>query len=326
MSARRRAVLAGLAGLPALAQGQAKAQEAAFPARPVRIVVPYPAGGSVDLVARITAEALAAQWRQNVVVEVRSGGNGEIAAAAVRDAPADGYTILLGGPFLVANRHLQVGRGGDPFTTWRFAARLVDSPSLLVVPKASTARSLAELVQQLAASPLPQPYGYGGQGTTQHMVGEIWRNLAGLRLEAVPYRGGPPMVPDLLQGSLAVAVLPLVVAAPHVETGDLRALAIAGEKRSPIFPAVPTLTELGYAPAEVTSWLGLVVRAQTPEPVLQAISAAALAALAQPALVPRFAPLGATVAAQGPEEFTAFAQREDARLRDAIRRYGIRAE
>lgn len=319
----RRIILSGLAaGLAA----PALAQEAAFPVRPVRIIVPYPAGGIADLAARIVAEPLSAAWRQPVLLDVRTGANGDIAAGVVRDAAADGYTILLGGPFIIANRYLQPNRSGDPLADWAFVARLIETPSLFVVPRASPDRSLEELARRAAASPRPLLYGHGGLGTTQHLVSEVWAKAAGLRVEAVPYRGSPPIVPDLLQGSVAMAVLPLSVAAPHVQNGDLRALAIAAERRSPIFPDVQTMAELGHAAANVTSWVGLVVRSATPQSAQRAIAEATMAALARPEVSSRFAPLGAAAAPLALGEFAAFARREEERLRDAIARFDIRAQ
>lgn len=322
MTISRRSVLCGMA-----AAVPARAQDAAFPNRPVRIIVAYPAGGIVDLVARIVAEPLSVAWRQPVVVEVRTGANGDIAAGVVRDAPADGYTVLVGGPFMLANRYLHPNRAaGDPFTDWAFAARLVESPSLLVVPRASPDHSVSDLMRRAAASPRPMIYAHGGLGTTQHLITEIWAKNAGLQMEAVPYRGSPPIVPDLLQGSVAMSVLPLSVAAPYVQNGELRALAIAAESRSPIFPEVQTLAELGHAAANFTSWLGFVVRKTTPAPAQRAIVEATMAVLARPDVTPRFAPLGAVTAPLASGDFEAFARREDTRLREAIQRFGIRAE
>lgn len=321
--ARRRGLLrGGLAMLPL----PALAQEAAYPTRPLRIIVPYPAGGVIDLVARITAEALSAHWRQTVLVEVRTGANGDIAAGVARDAPPDGHTILLGAPYVIANPHLQPGRGGDAFAAWQFAARLVEAPNLLVVPTASPATGLEALERLIRARPRGLSYGHGGLGTTPHLVTEIWLRLAGLEMEAVSYRGSPPIVPDLLQGSLTTAVLPLSVATPYLQAGTLRPLAIAAERRSAIFPQVPTLTELGHAPANLTTWCGLLLRAGTPPAIVRELGRATLAVLADPALGPRLAPLGAVAAPLGPAEFEAFARAEDARLREAINRYGVRAD
>ncbi len=323
MIARRRGMLGGALALLA---APAVAQEAAYPNRPLRIIVPYPAGGVVDLVARITAEALSAHWRQTVLVEVRTGANGDIAAGVVRDAPADGHTILLGAPYVIANPLLQPGRGGEAFTAWQFAARLVEAPNLLVVPTASPATGLEALERLIRARPRGHSYGHGGLGTTPHLVTEIWLRLAGLEMEAVSYRGSPPIVPDLLQGSLTTAVLPLSVATPYLQAGTLRSLAIAAERRSAMFPAVPTFNELGHAPANLTTWSGLVLRAGTPSAIRQALAAATLAVLADPAMAARLAPLGAVPAPLDPAAFEAFARAEEATLREAINRYGVRAE
>lgn len=321
MKITRITVMGGMvAALPA------RAQEAGFPTRPVRVIVAYPAGGIVDLVARIVAEPLSAAWRQPVVVETRTGANGDIASGVVRDAAADGYSVLVGGPYMLANRYLHPSRAlGEPFADWAFAARLVESPSLLVVPRASPDRKLEDLVRRAAASPRPMIYGHGGLGTTQHLVTEIWAKGAGLNMVAVPYRGSPPIVPDLLQGTVAMAVLPLSVAAPYVQSGELRALAIAAEQRSPLFPEVQTLAELGHAPANLTSWLGFVVRKSTPVAAQRVITDAAMATIARPDVAARFAPLGAMFAPLAAGDFEAFLRREDARLRDAIQRYGLQA-
>jgi tripartite-type tricarboxylate transporter receptor subunit TctC len=313
---RRRVAATGLvalAGLAALVAQPAAAQPgpAGWPSRPIRVIVPYPAGGVVDVMARAVAQRMAVDLGQPIVVEARPGANANIGADAVAAAPPDGYTWLVSASFLLNNPLLETGLRWKP-ADFVPVARYATSPSFLVVPPSSPARTVREFVDLARATPGLQ-YGEGGTGTPQSMSIEMLKSVAALKLEPVMYKGAPPIVPDLATGALAMAVLPSTVAIPHVKSGRLRALANTGDKRSPALPDVPTIAEAGFPDATVLSWYGFHLPAGTPEPIVRRIAAATVAATADPEVRERLASAGGEAVGQSGDAFVAFLRDEQAR-------------
>jgi len=297
----------------------------AWPSKPIRVIVPYAAGGVVDVMTRAVTARMSADLGQPIVVEAKPGANANIGADAVATAPADGYTLLVSAPFLVTNPMLETALRWKP-ADFVPVARFALSPSFFVVPAGSAAKTIQDYVAMAKAQPGLQ-YGDGGTGSTQSMAIEMFKHVAGVRLEPVMYKGAPPIVPDLVTGTLTMSVLPSTVAIPHVRSGRLRALANTSDKRSPMFPDVPTIAEAGIPEMTVLSWYGFHVPAGTPPEVVRRIAEATGAAAAAPEVRERLANAGGESGFLGGADFTAFMSDEQARWTrfvDAARRNAAR--
>ena len=307
----RRTIVAALAAAAAvgLAPGAASAQ--AWPSKPIRVIVPYPAGGVVDVMARAVMQRLSTDLGQPIVVEAKPGANANIGADTVAGAPADGYTWLVSAAFIVNNPLIETSLRWKP-SDFVPVARYALSPSFLVVPAGSPARSVKEFVELARRQPGLQ-YAEGGIGTPQSMVIQMLQSVAGIRLEPVMYKGAPPAVPDLVAGTVPMGVLPSTVAIPQVKSGKLRALANTSDKRSPALPDVPTMTEAGFGEATVLSWYGIHVPAGTPPELVRRISDAIVAAAGTPEVRERLAAAGGESAPLGGADFVAFMKDEHAR-------------
>ena len=277
----------------------------AYPSRPIKVIVPYPAGGVVDLQTRAMTQGLSSELGQPVVVESRPGANGNIAAEAVARAPADGYTLLVSAPYLINNPMLE--------TTLRWApkdfvpvARFSMSPSFMCVPAVSPARTVREYVEMARRAKPSLQYGDPGAGTTQTMTVEILKSIAGIDIEGIPYKGAPPIAVDLMTNTFSMSVLPSSVAYPHVKSGKLRALATTSSARSAQLPDVPTIGEAGFPEATVISWYGLHAPANTPVAVMRKLEAAIKAAVQKADTQTRLVSAGGEAAYLGTDEFTRF--------------------
>ncbi len=247
-----------------------------YPTRPVRIVVPYPAGGAVDVMLRVVAPKMADRLGQPVVIDNRPGANANLGPDHVGKARPDGHTLLAGATYLLVNPLL------EETLTWRPdelqpIARLTTTPNLFVVGASSPFRTLSQYVARARIHP-GMAIGTSGPGAPQSMAVELLRARAGLEFNLIPYRGAPPVMSDLLNGTLTMSVLPLGAIMGMVQGGQLRALAIADEARSPLLPDVPSMAEAGYPEVVVVSWYGLFAPTGTPPEVMQTIARAARAA------------------------------------------------
>ena len=276
-----------------------------YPAKPIHVIVPYAPGGVVDVQARIVLNRMQAELGQPIVVEAKPGASGNIAAQFVARSPADGYTLLVSAPFLINNPLLEDSLRWAPadFTP---VARFALSPSYFVVPASSPARSVADYVEMARKAPKPLQYGDGGTGSTQSMANEMFAQAARIPLESVAYKGAPPMVPDLINGAFSMAVLPSTVAAPHLKSGALRALANISSSRSPQFPDVPTIAEAGYPQATALSWYAFHAPAGTPAEVLRRLEQAVRTATASDEVKDRLATAGGESAFLGRDDFQTF--------------------
>lgn len=317
---RRRLVTGMLIGGGLAAAGSAvralASTNSSFPARPVRVVVPYPAGGVVDVAARIVTDHLGELWRQPVVVENRPGANGNIGAAAVKAAAPDGYTLLVGSMFLVLNPLIdpQARFVAKDFTP---VAALGATPNLLVVPASSQLRTVADLVRAGKDKPgslsTPNP----GVGSSNHLGLELFLRNANLAAVQVGYKGQPPFIQDLVSGRLDFAYVTAALALPLIEAGKLRALAVASERRLAALAQVPTLAQAGYGDGAVLPWNGLFAPTGTPADVVERIGLAVREALAEPAVVQRYRSMHAEVPGVS-FEFSRFVQAEQARWQRVV--------
>lgn len=290
----------------------------AYPSKPIRVIVPYAAGGVVDVQARALTQRLAIELKQPIVVEAKPGASGNIAAEMVANAPADGYTLLVSASFLINNPMLEDKLRWAPkdfVPVGRFAL----SPSYFVVPANSPAKTVKEFVELAKKAKPPLQYADGGTGTPQTMANEVFRVVADIALEPVMYKGAPPIVPDLINGMVAMAILPSTVAIPHVRSGKLRALANINSRRSPQLPDVQTMAEAGYAEATALSWYGLHAPAGTPPEVIQKLEAAMKAASATAEVKERLTSAGGEEAFLGTRDFSAFLQSDAQRWEKLVK-------
>ena len=297
---RRSALALGLAlALPGLALAQG------FPERQVTMVVPFAAGGSTDVVARIVAEAMGEELGQQVIVENVTGGGGSIGADQVARAEADGYTILMGTVATHALNPLVLAEVAyDPQADFAPISLLVLVPNVLVVNPELGVETVADLVELLKAEPDAHFYASSGNGTPLHLSGELFNSLAGVEMEHVPYQGSGPALEDLLGNQVSIMFDNLPSSAPYIQSGALRALGVTTLERAASFPDVPTIAETvpGY---ETYTWNALFAPAGTPAEAVARLNAAAVAALAQPEVAARMAEFSATVVGSTPEELGA---------------------
>ena len=295
----------------------AKAQE--WPQRPVRIIVPFPAGGSADLVPRAVAEKLSQQWGQPVIVDNRPGAAGNIGADAVFKADADGYTLLSGPPPpLVINRLLYPSLSYDP-TQFVPITVIAAIPNVLLVHPKLGVSSVEELIAFAKANPGKLNYASQGSGSTSHLTAELFKAMAGgLEITHVPYKGTAPALADLLAGQVDMMCDNLGVSLPLVKAGRLRALAVASAKRSPALPGVPALAETlpGF---EAVAWFGIVAPPKTPPAIAEKVSAGVRDALKAPEVLKRLQDLSAAPMGLTPQETAAFMKEETERWGRVIR-------
>lgn len=296
-----------------------------YPTKPVHIIVPYPAGGIPDIMARVVAEKMAAGLGQPIVVEPKPGASGNIAAMQVKSAPADGHTLMLAAPFLTVNPLL------DPNT--RFSSKDFESvgliaaaPNLLVVPASVPVSTLQEFVAYATARPGKLNTANHGTGTSNHLGTEAFLAQSGLDLAMINYKGQIQAVPDMLNGQIHFMFLSATMAMPHLKSGQMKALAASADKRLPALPDVPTVAEAGYADAKVLPWFGLVAPAGTPPSVIQRLNQELVKALRDPEVARRLEGLNAAALGGTPAEFAATLRTESARWADLIKRRNIQPE
>ncbi|HSV80584.1 MAG TPA: tripartite tricarboxylate transporter substrate binding protein [Ramlibacter sp.] len=251
-----------------------------YPGKPVRLVVPFPPGGSVDLVARLVGKSLQDALKQPFLVENKPGASGNIGAAFVANSAPDGYTLLVGSAgVFAANQFLYANPPFDPQKAFAPIMRIVDQPNILVVSAQSPVHSVKDLIAMAKARPGKVSFGSASVGSAQHFSTEIFMQQTGTRLLHVPYKGGAPALTDLMGGQIDMLFDTSPTALPYVKSGKLRALAITSSQRSPLLPDVPTMKEAGLPAFEVVTWTGIAAPAGTPQPVIDRINAAIKAAL-----------------------------------------------
>lgn len=251
-----------------------------YPHKPVRLIVPFPPGGSVDLVARLVGKSLQDALKQPFVVDNKPGASGNVGAAYVAKAPPDGYTLLVGSAgVFAANQFLYANPPFDPLQAFAPIMRIVDQPNILVVGQQSPVRSVNELIALAKARPGKLSFGSASVGSAQHFSTEIFMQQAGVELLHVPYKGGAPALVDLMGGQIDMLFDTSPTALPYARSGKLRALAITSRQRSPLLPDVPTMKEAGLPDFEVVTWTGIAAPAGTPQAVIDRLNAAIKTAL-----------------------------------------------
>jgi tripartite-type tricarboxylate transporter receptor subunit TctC len=324
MLTRRRFVgLAAAVAAPSILATRASSSD--WPAKPVRIVVPFTPGGSTDITARLIGNRLQEIWGQSVVIENKGGAGGNIAADLVAHSDADGYTIFISGPGMATNKFLYPSLSYDPVGDFDPVTMLITQPNLMCVPNSSPAKSVKEFIAFCQENKGKVTFASSGNGTTLHLSGELFKRLAKVEMTHIPYRGGAPAINDLIPGRVNVIFdnLPSIVS--HARSGSLRGLAVTTKERVAILPDTPTIAETvpGF---DVFSWFGFFVPVKTPPDVLAKINADTNAALVYPAVKSRFEDLGAVPKGSTPAELAAFLQLEIAKWGPVIRDAQIKVE
>lgn len=325
---RRRALfhLGAFAALACMAALPVQAQTTAWPAKPIRLVVGYAAGGATDVIARLVAARLGDPLGQPVVVDNRAGANSNVGAEAVARAPADGYTLYVYTIANTINASLYAKLGYDPVKDFEPIGLIAKIPNILVVNPRLPIKNLADYVRYAKESKDGITFASSGSGSSIHLSGEMFKMQSRLKMLHVPYRGSAPAVTDLLGGQVDSMFDNTPSALPHVQAGKLRAIAITSAQRSPLLPDVPTLAESGYAGFDVQSWFGLAAPTGTPRAVVEQINAALNKVLAQPEVRSRLQELAATPEGGSPDKMRSFAASEIKRWREVVKESGATAE
>jgi tripartite-type tricarboxylate transporter receptor subunit TctC len=297
--------------------GGAAAQ--AWPTKPVTLVVPFPPGGSTDSIARSIGPSLSKTFGQPVVIDNKPGATGTVGAAFVKRAPADGYTFLVTslGPLVIVP-HLIKGMQYDALKDFDHITVAVQAPNVLVVPEKSPHKSLADVVAHQKANPDKMTFASSGNGSSDHLTAELFWLESGTSGVHVPYKGGGPAVQDLLGGQVDASFQNVNTVFQQIQAGRLRALAVTGQKRSPVLPNVPTMAEAGVRNVDVYSWQAIVAPKGLPADVRKKMHDAVLAAINEPATKEQFTKLGLETVANTPEQFAAFQTQEFNRWKRVI--------
>lgn len=295
------------------------AQAAGYPAKTVSVVVPFPAGGSSDMVGRVVAQKLGEKLGGTFIVENKPGATGAIGAASVKNAAADGHTLLVSSlAVFVVNPHLQKTLPYDPSKDFDLLTVAVQAPNVLVANPGIPVKTVADVIALLKKEPGKISFATSGAGSSDHLTAELFWQETGTQGLHVPYKGGAPAISDLMAGHAQMSFQNVNAVLPQIQAGKLKAIAITSAKRSPVLPDVPTLTEAGVKNAEVYSWQAVAAPRGLPADVKQKIHGAIVEGLRDAAVAKRLTDLGFEIVANTPEQFAVFQQKELARWKKVI--------
>ncbi|MFZ2736671.1 MAG: tripartite tricarboxylate transporter substrate binding protein [Burkholderiaceae bacterium] len=316
-------VFAGSLLLPAMALAQTRP----WPEKPVRIIVPAPAGSAPDAIVRVLGQKLSETWGQSVTIDNVVGASGNIGTDRVAKAAADGYTLLFNtiGPIAVNVTLFEGKLPYDPVKDLAPISLVVKMPNLLTVNPGVPIKSLNELIAAAKKDPGKLRYGTAGPGTTQHLSGELLNTLAGIKLTSIPYKSSAQMTTDAIGGQIEVLFHNAPVLLPHIKAGTLRPLAITSAKRSASSPEVPTMAEAGVSGFEITAWFGFMAPAATPPALIRKISTDVARIVATPEIQERILSQASEPVGSTPEAYAAFIQTEISKWRDVIKQANITA-
>lgn len=296
-----------------------------YPTKPINLVVPAPPGGGTDILGRMVAEGISKALGRPVIVHNRGGGSGMIAADMVLKSPADGYTLfMVYSGVLTMNQALFTNIRYDPVRDFAPVAMFADVPQVLIVHSSVPANSVADLIKLAKDKPGKLNYASAAVGGATHLAMEQFKQLAGVDIVHVPYKGGAPAMTDLLGGQVQVMVNNLVEVLPHLKGGKIRALAMATSKRTPALPDLPTVAESGLAGYEMQLWYGLVAPAGTPPAIVAKLNEVVRIMQQQPEVKARLAAMGAYPVAMSPAELSALIKREGEKWTRVVRQAGIK--
>jgi tripartite-type tricarboxylate transporter receptor subunit TctC len=320
-----RPFLAAVVGAAMVAVGGIASAQSAFPAKPVNILVPYAAGGGVDILARTLGDVVSRQWGQTVVVENRPGAGGVVASQALVSAPPDGQTLIVVASGHATNPFLYAKIPYDTFKDFTPISLLASSPNILLVRAASPFKNLSEVIAQARAKPGSLSVGHAGNGTSTHLAGELLKSLAKVDIEAIPYKGGAPAINDLLGGQIQLSFNNGPESVGQIEAGTVRALAVTSGARAPFLPDVPSVSEIvpGY---DTEVWWGLLGPSGMPPELVDKLSHDFVAALNTDAVKQRLAKLGASPIGSSPQAFDAKIHADYDKWGPIIQAAGMKAE
>jgi len=323
---RRRFVGLTAAAIAAPSILASRALSANWPLRMVRIVVPFPPGGSTDITARLVGNRLQEVWGQTVVIENKPGAGGNIASDMVAHSDPDGYTVFIVGPGLATNQFLYPSLSYDPVGDFAPVTLLITQPNVMCVPNSKPAKSVKEFIAYCNDNRGKVTYASSGNGTTLHLSGELFKRLANVEMTHIPYRGGALAINDLIPGRVDVIFDNMPSILSHVKAGTVRALAVTTKERVALVPDLPTIAESGVPGFDVSSWFGFFVPAKTPPEIIAKINRNANAALAYPSVRQRFEDVGAVPKGSTPAELAAFLKSEIDKWGPVIRSARIKVE
>ncbi len=298
-----------------------------YPTKPIRVIAPFPAGGTSDTVARILGMKLTEAWGQQIVVENRAGVAGSLGSAAMAKSPPDGYTLLVGntGPIAI-NVSMYKNVGYDPVRDFAPVTLAVGGPQIVVVHPSVPAKNIREFMALAKSHKERLNYGSSGPGSVSHLSAEMFKKLTKLDLVHIPYKGSALITPALIGGHVDVVFSDLPVMLPHVKAGKVRALAVTGDKPTPLVPGVPTVAESGVPGLVFISWWGVLAPTGTPEPIISRLNAEIGRILALNDVKERFAALGADAIPSTPQAFGSFIKAEVEKYATLIKDVGIKAD
>jgi tripartite-type tricarboxylate transporter receptor subunit TctC len=302
------------------------AAETAFPTKPVHILVPYPAGGGVDILARTLGDALSKAWGQSVVVENRPGAGGIVASQVLATSPPDGYTLIVVASGHATNPFLYPKMPYDTFKDFTPISLLASSPNILLVRKDSPFKTLADLIAAARAKPGSLSFGHAGNGTSTHLAGELLKNLAKIDMAAIPYKGGAPAINDLLGGQIPMSFNNGPESVGQIKAGTVRALGVTTATRAAFLPDVPTIAEGGVPGYDTEVWWGLLGPAKLPADVVAKLSHDFIAALNTEGVKKRLTGLGATPIGSSPQQFAAKIKADYEKWGPIIKAAGMKAQ
>jgi tripartite-type tricarboxylate transporter receptor subunit TctC len=297
-----------------------------YPNRPIKIIVPYAAGGAVDIVARVIGQPLAEALKQPVIVDNRPGASANIGMEMVAKAPPDGYVLLMASNGIATNMALFPDLAFDGRRDFAPVARIGYAPLVLVVPASSPIKSLRDLIAMAKAEPGKLTYASAGNGSSGHLAGELLKATAKIDVLHVPYKGGAPAITDLLGERITFMAINPVEVLAHIRAGRLRALAVASGGRLPLLPSVPTAEEAGLAGYEASVWWGLVAPAKTPVDVVRQLNLETNKLLASPVIANRLGELGVVITSGRPDQFAAFIKMQTEVWSGVVKSAGIRPD
>ena len=327
LSNRRTLTLAAASALGLLALTPLAAHAQAFPTKAITIIVPFSAGGTTDILARVLGQFISKDLGQPVIIDNRAGAGGNIGTQLVARAAPDGHTILMGtvGTHAI-NQSLYPKLAFDPIKDFAPLTRVALVPNLLVANPAQPFKTVKELMAYTKANPGKVTFGSSGSGTSIHLSGELFKQMAGVDIQHVAYKGSAPAVNDLLGNHIAIMFDNMPSAISHVKAGKLRPLAVTTAQRSPALPDVPTVAEAGVPGYEATSWFGLLAPAKTPAPVVARLNTSILKALADPDVKKKLLEQGAEPAGETPAQFAAFIASETVKWGKIVKQSGATAQ
>lgn len=316
-----------LAAAAALAPWSAEAQAPdAWPGRPIRFILPFPPGGGTDILGRLIAERLTANLGQPVVTENRGGAGGNVGAEAAAKSTPDGYTIVLVAPSLAISTSLYSKLNYDPAKDFAPVSLVATVPNVMITHPSVPANTLVEFIRLAKTKPGEMNFGSGGSGTSNHLAGELFNIVAGVKLVHVPYKGVNLAMNDVLSGRIQLVVIGIPAAAPHIKAGKLRALALLAPARSPVLPDVPTVAEAGLPNFEVTTWYGILAPAGTPGPIVARLNAELVKIMHAPEMKEKLDAMATDAVTSTPEEFAGLIRREIVKWGEVVRDAGLKAD